>query len=198
CCTDAALAYVEAHAAWSEANTRPSRERNYDAFLTRTRAGAARADFAVEGVRCASCLAAIERDLSEVPGVAVARLNLTERRLAVEWAPEAEPDVGLIRGRLAALGYAAHPFDPHRPADAEAAESERLIRALAVAGFASMNVMLLAISVWAGSVSDMTPENRDLFHWIQALVALPAAAYAGRPFYEGALRGLRAGRITMD
>jgi hypothetical protein len=29
----------------------------------------------------------------------------------------------------------------------------------------------------------MTPENRDLFHWIQALVALPAAAYAGRPFY---------------
>ncbi|WP_082711120.1 heavy metal translocating P-type ATPase [Methylobacterium indicum] len=198
CCTDAALAYVEAHAAWSEANTRPSRERNYDAFLTRTRAGAARADFAVEGVRCASCLAAIERDLSEVPGVAVARLNLTERRLAVEWAPEAEPDVGLIRARLAALGYAAHPFDPHRPADAEAAESERLIRALAVAGFASMNVMLLAISVWAGSVSDMTPENRDLFHWIQALVALPAAAYAGRPFYEGALRGLRAGRITMD
>ena len=198
CCTDAALAYVEAHAAWSEANTRPSLGRNYDAFVTRSHAGAARAEFAVEGVRCAACLSAIERGLAEVPGVALARLNLTERRLVVEWAPDAAADVEAIRLRLAALGYAAHPFDPRRPADAEAAESERLIRALAVAGFASMNVMLLAISVWAGSVSDMTPENRDLFHWIQALVALPAAAYAGRPFYEGALRGLRVGRITMD
>jgi Cu2+-exporting ATPase len=69
---------------------------------------------------------------------------------------------------------------------------------LAVAAFASMNVMLLAVSVWAGNVSDMTPENRDLFHWIQAVIALPAAAYAGRPFYEGAFRGLRAGRVTMD
>ena len=56
CCTDAALAYVEAHAAWSEANTRPSLGRNYDAFVTRSHAGAARAEFAVEGVRCAACL----------------------------------------------------------------------------------------------------------------------------------------------
>jgi P-type Cu2+ transporter len=103
--------------------------------------------------------------------------------------------VDAILAQLEGLGYAGHPFDPHHPADAGAAETERLIRAMAVAGFASMNVMLLAISVWAGNVSDMTPENRDLFHWIQALVALPAAAYAGRPFYEGALR---AGRVTMD
>ncbi|WP_269153910.1 heavy metal translocating P-type ATPase [Methylobacterium currus] len=198
CCTDAALAYVEAHAAWSEANTRPSLGRNYEAFVSRDKAGAARAEFAVEGVRCAACMSAIERGLRDVPGVASARLNLSDRRLAVEWAPEAEPDIGAILARLDGLGYAAHPFDPRRPADAEAAETERLIRAMAVAGFASMNVMLLAISVWAGNVSDMTPENRDLFHWIQALIALPAAAYAGRPFYEGALRSLRAGRITMD
>ena len=60
---------------------------------------------------------------------------------------------------------------------------------MAVAGFASMNVMLMAVSVWAGNVSDITPETRDLFHWMQALIALPAAAYAGRPFYESAFRG---------
>lgn len=198
CCTDMALAYVEAHASWSEANTRPSLGRDYAAFLSRAPDGSTRAAFAVEGVRCAACMTAIERGLAGMPGVASARLNFSDRRLAVTWQPQAEADIAAILAALDGLGFKAQPFAPGRLADAEAAETKRLIRALAVAGFASMNVMLLAISVWAGNVSDMTPENRDLFHWIQAVVALPAAAYAGRPFYEGAFRGLKAGRVTMD
>jgi Cu2+-exporting ATPase len=198
CCTDMALAYVEAHASWSEVNTRPSLGRDYSAFLTVLPDGSSRVDLAVEGVRCAACMAAIERGLAPLPGVATARLNFTDRRLAVTWTPDAAPDIPAVLAALEALGYPAQPFAPDRLADAEAAETKRLIRALAVAGFASMNVMLLAVSVWAGAVSDMTPENRDLFHWIQAVIALPAAAYAGRPFYEGAFRGSRAGRVTMD
>jgi len=198
CCTDMALAYIEAHAAWSEANTRPSLARDYAAFVNRDGDGAARAAFAVEGIRCAGCMGTIERGLAGLPGIARARLNLSDRRLAVTWEPGAEPDIGAILEALRALGFEGRPFDPGRVAEAEAAETRRLIRALAVAGFASMNVMLLAVSVWAGNVSDMTSENRDLFHWIQAVIALPAAAYAGRPFYEGAIRGLRAGRVTMD
>ncbi|UHC20288.1 cadmium-translocating P-type ATPase (plasmid) [Methylobacterium currus] len=193
-----ALAYVEAHASWSEANTRPSLGRDYTAFVATLPDGSARAEFAVEGVRCAACMTAIERGLAPLPDVASARLNFSDRRLAVTWRREVEPDIPAVLAALAALGYTAQPFTPGRLADAEAAETKRLIRALAVAGFASMNVMLLAISVWAGNVSDMTPENRDLFHWIQAVIALPAAAYAGRPFYEGAFRGLKAGRVTMD
>ncbi|MGV7033142.1 heavy metal translocating P-type ATPase [Methylobacterium symbioticum] len=198
CCTDMALAYVEAHAAWSEANTKPSLSRDYAAFVARAADGSARAAFAVEGVRCAGCMAAIEDGLAGLPGVSSARLSFSDRRLTVTWTGEAEADIGAVLAALDALGFKAQPFAPGRLSDAEATETRRLIRALAVAGFASMNVMLLAISVWAGNVSDMTPENRDLFHWIQAMIALPAAAYAGRPFYEGAFRGLRAGRVTMD
>ena len=61
-----------------------------------------------------------------------------------------------------------------------------------------MNVMLLSVSVWAGNVSDMTQETRDLFHWLSALIALPAAAYAGQPFFQSALRALRARQLNMD
>jgi len=198
CCTDTALAYIEAHASWSEANTTPSLGRDYAAFVTRDGEGAARAAFAVEGIRCAGCMATIERGLARVPGVARARLNFSDRRLSVTWVPEAEPDIAAILAELDALGFTGRPFDPGRVSREEQEETQRLIRALAVAAFAAMNVMLLAVSVWAGALSDMTPENRDLFHWIQAVIALPAAAYAGRPFYEGALKGLRSGRVTMD
>jgi len=198
CCADLALAYVEAHASWSEANTRPSLARDYSAFVARRADGASRVELAVEGVRCAACMNAIERGVGGLPGVSKARLNFSDRRLGVEWAADEAVDVGAVLAALEGLGFKGHPFDPKRPDDAQAREAKRLVRALAVAGFASMNVMLMAVSVWAGNVSDMSPENRDLFHWLQALIAMPAAAYAGRPFYEGALKGLRAGRVTMD
>jgi len=44
----------------------------------------------------------------------------------------------------------------------------------------------------------MTAETRDLFHWLSALIALPAAAYAGQPFFQSAVRALRARQLNMD
>jgi Cu2+-exporting ATPase len=80
----------------------------------------------------------------------------------------------------------------------EAVEARRLMRCLAVAGFATMNIMLLSVSVWSGNVTDITPETRDFFHWASALIALPAAAYAGRPFFASAWRALRSRAVNMD
>ncbi|MCA6112502.1 copper-translocating P-type ATPase, partial [Bradyrhizobium cenepequi] len=60
------------------------------------------------------------------------------------------------------------------------------------------NVMMLSIPVWSGNVSDMLPEQRDFFHWMSALIALPAAAYAGQPFFRSAFNALRTGNVNMD
>ena len=61
-----------------------------------------------------------------------------------------------------------------------------------------MNVMMLSIPVWSGNVGDMIPEQRDFFHWLSALIALPAAAYAGQPFFRSAFRALRTRNVNMD
>ena len=61
-----------------------------------------------------------------------------------------------------------------------------------------MNIMLLSVAVWSGNISDITPEQRDFFHWLSALIALPAAAYAGRPFFYSAIRAVKARRMNMD
>ncbi|MDX1541746.1 MAG: copper-translocating P-type ATPase, partial [Geminicoccaceae bacterium] len=60
------------------------------------------------------------------------------------------------------------------------------------------NVMLLSVAVWAGHAQDMGPATRSLMHGFTALIALPAIAYAGRPFFASALRALRRGRTNMD
>jgi Cu2+-exporting ATPase len=158
--------------------------------------GAAQMDFAVEGIACGGCIGKIEGGLRRIPGVVAARLNFANRRLAVEWR-DGEFDAAGVMAELERLGYRAHPFQPERAEMEEARQAARLLRCLAVAGFAAMNIMLLSVSVWSG-VSDMTPETRDFFHWVSALIALPAAAYAGQPFFQSALAAIRARRLNMD
>ena len=166
-------------------------------FVERGAAGAAHMTLAVEGVHCAGCIRKIENGLMKLPGIVDARINFTQRRLAVDWRDK-EIDAASIIKAIEGLGYRAHPFAPERVEADDSAQAKWLLKCLAVAGFAAMNVMLLSISVWAGNVSDMTQETRDLFHWLSALIALPAAAYAGQPFFRSALRALRAGQLNMD
>ncbi|MCW5689687.1 MAG: heavy metal translocating P-type ATPase, partial [Pseudolabrys sp.] len=154
-------------------------------------------DVAVEGITCGACIARIEHAVKSLPGVTEARVNYTNRRLHVAWS-DALDAPGRIFETLAANGYRGHPFVPLRAEQEEAAEARQLTRCLAVAGFAAMNVMLLSVSVWSGNVTDITPETRDFFHWASALIALPAAAYAGQPFFRSAWMALRARQLNMN
>jgi Cu2+-exporting ATPase len=154
-------------------------------------------ELAVEGIACGACIGRIERAVKGIPGVTEARLNFTNRRLHVAWSPGLAEPAAILRA-LENGGYHGHPFVPLRAEQQEAAEARRLTRCLAVAGFAAMNIMLLSVSVWSGNVTDITPETRDFFHWASALIALPAAAYAGRPFFASAWRALRARALNMD
>jgi Cu2+-exporting ATPase len=171
--------------------------RDFSHYVKDIGSGLNHIDLAVEGVNCAGCMSKIERGLSAIPDVTLARVNLTDRRVALEW-KQGTLDPARFIDRLAELGYKAYPFEK---ASAEATEVEQsgfLLRCLGVAAFATMNVMMLSIPVWSGNVSDMLPEQRDFFHWLSALIALPAAAYAGQPFFRSAFRAIRAGGVNMD
>jgi Cu2+-exporting ATPase len=166
-------------------------------FVRQTENGRAHLDLAVDGVVCAACIRRIEDSLRQLPGVTAARLNYTHRRLAVDWEASAL-DAGALIDALARIGYRAYPFAPERAEAEEARHARWLLRCLGVAGFAAMNIMLLSVSVWSGEASDITGETRDFFHWLSALIALPAAAYAGQPFFRSAIGALRARSLNMD
>lgn len=171
---------------------------DYSACLRRLDDGGTGMDFAVEGIDCAACINEIEEAVTVLPGIEEARLNYTTHRLAVRWRMGAQARPAAVFGALAEAGYRAHPFATNSAEEIETARARHLLRCLGVAGFASMNVMLLSVSVWSGNVTDISPETRDLFHWLSALIALPAAAYAGQPFFQSALRALKARALNMD
>ncbi|WP_213289031.1 heavy metal translocating P-type ATPase [Bradyrhizobium sp. sGM-13] len=171
--------------------------RDFSHYVKHLGSGVAHIDLAVEGISCAGCVSKIERGLSAIPDVTLARVNLTDRRVALEW-KEGALDPARFIDCLVELGYKAYPFEAVTAEAAEAENSRFLLRCLGVAAFATMNVMMLSIPVWSGNVSDMLPEQRDFFHWISALIALPAAAYAGQPFFRSAFNALRSGNVNMD
>lgn len=145
------------------------------------------------GIHCSACIAAVERALNAHPGVLDARVNLTLKRAMIKAAPQIRA-ADLIPVMNDA-GFEAHELDPAALSATRADKAGRdLLMRLAVAGFASMNVMLLSVSVWSGA-SDAT---RDMFHWISAAIALPAIAFSAQPFFANAWSALRVRRLNMD
>lgn len=173
------------------------RRLDYSHFTRRAADGVETMDVVVEGIHCGGCIGRIERSLKAITGLADARLNFTNRRLTLTW-NDPSFDPGEAIQLLERMGYQANPFRLQSAEEQENAYSKFLMRCLAVSGFAAMNIMLLSVSVWSGNVTDITPETRDLFHWVSAAIALPAAAYAGQPFFRSAWSALRARHTNMD
>ena len=148
-------------------------------------------DFAVPGMRCAGCISKLERGLALQTGIVNARVNFTAKRVSVTHLPEMTMPEML--GAIAGIGFEAVAITDSS-GDSENEEAKRLLKAMAVAGFAMMNIMLLSVSVWSGA----TGVTRDLFHWLSALIALPTVAYSGQPFFRSAWGALRKGRTNMD
>ncbi|MBX9884955.1 MAG: heavy metal translocating P-type ATPase, partial [Novosphingobium sp.] len=140
-------------------------------------------------MHCAGCMGKVERAACAVPGVASARANLTARTIAVDHA-----DGVAIPELVAALAGAGFAAEPREDALEPPSASRALLGPLAVAAFACMNVMLLSVSVWSGADGS----TRDLFHWLSALIGVPAILYAGQPFFRSGLGALRRGRTNMD
>ncbi|MDT0574947.1 heavy metal translocating P-type ATPase [Croceicoccus sp. F390] len=146
--------------------------------------------FVVPGMKCAGCIAKIERGMGIVAGVDTVRVNFSAKQVALRH------DAGLnedsLVDALRKLGFEAQLAAVNPLAQDD--EGKVLLRALAVAGFGMMNIMLLSVAVWSGAAG----VTRDLFHWLSALIALPVVAYAGRPFFASALMALRHRRTNMD
>jgi len=149
----------------------------------------------VGGLTCGACVWLVEQALAAEPDVLRARASLTARRLTVAWRGEPARARDLA-GLVARLGFKVAPWSPACLRATEDAEGRALVRALGIATFGAMNVMLVSVAVWVGG--DMGEATRGLMHWLAALIGLPTVLVAGLPFYRSAIAALRAGRTNMD
>lgn len=152
-------------------------------------------DLIVSGLTCGACVWLLEQALAAEPDVIKARASLSARRFTIVWRGDAAR-ARAFAALVARLGFRAAPWSPACLRATEDAEGRALVRALGIAAFGSMNVMLVSVAVWVGS--DMEAATRHMMHWLAALIALPTVLVAGLPFYRSAWGAIRAGRVNMD
>ncbi len=165
-------------------------------FVRRDAAGRMHLELVVRGAHCGACISRIERGVKGLPGMLDVRMNLSTRKFSAAWQGPLQPI--RITEAIAGLGYGVAPFDAASVAADTHAENRLLLRCLGITAFASMNVMLLSVAIWAGLGVDMETATRTLFYWISAFIAVPATLYGGIPFFRSAISALRKGRANMD
>jgi heavy metal translocating P-type ATPase len=151
----------------------------------------------LDGLRCASCVNRVERELRAAPGVAEAAVSYANHRAWVRFDPRATSPEALV-ARVEALGFSATPYDPNALERPAAAQSRAALVRLLVAAFLAMNVMWLAIALYLGALEDMDAEVRRTLRWVVIALSVPSVVWCAAPFWRGAWKGLSRRELTLD
>ena len=151
----------------------------------------------LEGMVCAACVWLNEQHLARLPGVLAVSINYATHRARVRW-DDTQVHLSRILQAVSEIGYLAHPYDPDRAQEILERERRQHLRRLAVAAAFGMQVMILAVALYAGAFSGIETEFENLFHWLSLFLTLPVLGYSAQAFFRSALRDLRQKRVGMD
>ena len=151
----------------------------------------------VQGLHCAACVWLIESILKKQKNVLTARVNLSKKTLFLRWQGEAKDGNNLIQ-IIHDIGYKLLPFDEEILNSTEKKYNDEILRALAVAGFGTGNIMLFSFSLWFADTIEMGAQTRNLLHLFSSLIALPVIIFSARQFFVSAARSIKSGYPNMD
>jgi Cu2+-exporting ATPase len=192
-----AAADEEAQAATPEALALYDRPEVQASFVETRPDGSREATLLLEGIRCAACIWLNEQHLSRQPGVLAAHINYATRRARVRWDP-AVTRLSTLLEAVQAIGYRAWPNDDALEERLERAERRTALWRLFVAAFGMMQVMMYAYPAYIADEGEMTADIAGLMRWASLLLTVPVVLYSAAPFFRGAFRDLRLGRVGMD
>jgi len=169
----------------------------YDKFVKVNNEGFNEVSLIIEGIHCSACVWLNEKALHKMEGVIEANINFTNNKAHIVWA-ENVLKLSQIIDMIRAIGYNAYPYDASlQEASANRERKDYYLR-MAVAIFASMNVMWIAVAQYAGYFSGITQEMKTILNTAEGTLATPVLFYSGWIFFRGAYYGLKNRVVNMD
>jgi Cu+-exporting ATPase len=160
----------------------------------------------IKGMRCASCVTRIERELARLPGVLEASVSLGDAAARVTYLP-GQIDLDSLGGAVEASGYEVGPLEAEGPGagvEAGTSEAEREYRSLMrkwwFAAAIGVPTMFLSYPWIFPVLKEWLPRDSEplrIVWMVMGAASLAVLAYSGSQFFTGAWRALRQRSANM-
>lgn len=146
---------------------------------------------AIQGMTCASCVRAVEKAVSKVPGVSEVAVNLATEKARIVFQDSA--DFTTVRQAIEDAGYKVA-----MPEEAKAPSSPPYFSRFILALTSALPLSVLAMgSAFGLTLPNFLQESPSLMAGLQLLLSFPAL-FAGRQFYSVGFRSLLHRTPNMD
>jgi Cu+-exporting ATPase len=168
-----------------------------DAFIKTNNDGFNEVSLIIEGIHCSACVWLNEKVLHRMDGVIEANINFTNNKATIIWADNIVKLSSII-DMIRSIGYNAFAYDASIQELHANKERKSYYLKMAVAIFASMNIMWIAVAQYAGYFSGITQDIKTILNVAEGILATPVLFYSGWVFFKGAYYGLKTKVINMD
>lgn len=156
-----------------------------------------RVGLGLSGMYCAACSITIEDALLKVPGVTEVQVQAASQRARILLDPGKTKMSDLVDA-VQRVGYKAWPDASARAGHERLKERRQLLWRLSVAAFCMMQVMMITTPQYVAGPHEIPMDLWNLMNWACWVLSLPVMLFSCGPFFSGAWRAARQGRISMD
>jgi len=168
-----------------------------DKYISEDEDGFKKVSLIIEGIHCSACVWLNEKALHKMDGVIDADINFTNNKATIVWADDVVK-LSQIIDMIRSIGYNAFAYDSTSQEDYANKERKSYYLRMAVAIFASMNIMWIAVAQYAGYFTGITQEVKTILNIAEWILATPVLFYSGWIFFRGAYYGLKTKTVNMD
>jgi len=169
----------------------------YDHFVTNNDDGFSEIALIIEGIHCAACVWLNEKALANMDGVIATNINYTNNKAKIIWDDDVVK-LSKIIDMIRAIGYDAYPYDPSLQEEKANKERKDYYMRIAVAVFATMNMMTIMVAQYAGYFTGISDDIKHILNLGEWVLATPVLFYSGWPFFRGMYYGMKTKTVNMD
>lgn len=169
----------------------------YDRFVKTNDEGFSEVSLIIEGIHCAACVWLNEKALTNMDGVIATNINYTNNKAKIVWDDD-ELKLSKIIDMIRAIGYDAYPYDPSLQEEKANKERKEYYMRIAVAVFATMNMMTIMVAQYAGYFTGISADVKHILNLGEWVLATPVLFYSGWPFFRGMYYGMKTKTVNMD
>ncbi|WP_416385455.1 heavy metal translocating P-type ATPase [Sulfurimonas sp.] len=168
-----------------------------DSFVEKDKDGFSQVSLIIEGIHCSACVWLNEKALHKMDGVIEANINFTNNKAKIVWVDDIVK-LSQIIDMIRSIGYNAFAYDASIGELHANKERKSYYLKMAVAIFASMNIMWIAVAQYAGYFTGITQDIKTILNVAEGILATPVLFFSGWVFFRGAYYGLKNKVVNMD